>query len=145
MHNFDLHHTLLAKHAQHVVLVHFPVALVAVALLLDLLALRQRSRGLAAAAYYNLSIAAVAAVPTVITGLLAWQWQLEGAPLRGVIRLHLILGATSSVMIWISWWLARRDATKSALPFNRIAFEGLTVAIVAATAHLGGIVSGVTT
>jgi hypothetical protein len=46
-------------------------------------------------------------------------------------------------MIWISWWLARRDAGKPSRRFARIAIEGLTVAIVAATAHLGGIVSGV--
>lgn len=143
IHPFDLQHTLLAKHAQHVVLVHFPIALLFAALFFDLLALRQRDRGWAAAAYYNLSIAAAAVIPTAITGLLAWRWQLEGAQLRGILRLHLLLGATSSIMIWITWWLARRERRGASGPIPRLAMEALTVVVVAATAHLGGIVSGV--
>ena len=139
MHPFDLQHTLLAKHAQHVVLVHFPIALVVVALLLDLIALRQQSQGWATAAYYNLSIAAAAAIPTLITGLLAWRWQLEGAPLRGMLRLHLLFGATSCVMICLSWWIAKRGAPRAA----RLTMEVLTVLVIAVTAHLGGFVSGV--
>jgi uncharacterized membrane protein len=137
MHPFDLQHTLLAKHAQHVVLVHFPVALVMVALLFDLLALWRHNRVLAAAAYYNLSIAAAAVVPTVITGLIAWRWALEGAALRGVLRMHLVLGVTSAVLICFTWWVARRGTS------FRIVMEALTVVVVALTAHLGGIVSGV--
>jgi uncharacterized membrane protein len=137
MHPFDLQHTLLAKHAQHVVLVHFPVALVMVALLFDLLALWRHNRVLAAAAYYNLSIAAAAVVPTVVTGLIAWRWALEGAALRGALRMHLVLGVTSAVLICLTWWVARRGSSR------RIVMEGLTVVVVALTAHLGGIVSGV--
>ena len=68
MHFFDLQHTLFAKHAQHIVLVHFPIALVCVALLFDLLALRWSDRGFSAAAYLNLSIAAAAVLPVAITG-----------------------------------------------------------------------------
>lgn len=142
MHPFDLHHTLLAKHAQHVVLVHFPVALMFAALLFEWLDLRQPGRNWAAAAYGNLSVAAAAAFPTAISGLLAWRWQLEGAPLRGVLRLHLLFGASACVLIWITWWVAHR---KTASPWTRLALEFLTVAMVALAAHLGGIVSGVTT
>jgi hypothetical protein len=103
----------------------------------------RQSRTLSAAAYYNLTIAAAAVVPTLLTGLLAWRWQLEGAPLRGVLRLHLLLGATSGVLILLCWWFARRIASGSSSYRLRIAIEGLTVAIVAVTAHLGGVVSGV--
>ncbi|ABF43691.1 rubrerythrin-like protein [Candidatus Koribacter versatilis Ellin345] len=141
MHFFDLQHTLLAKHAQHIVLVHFPIALVCVALLFDLLALRWSDRGFAAAAYLNLSIAAAAVLPVAITGLLAWKWQLEGAPLRGVLRLHLLLGVSSVVMIAATWFAAKR--TRGSSSSWRIAMEFTTVAVVAVTAHLGGFVSGV--
>lgn len=138
MHAFDLQHTLLAKHAQHIVLVHFPVALVCVALLFDLLELRLRDGNWAKAAYYNLSIAAAATIPVIVTGLLAWRWQLEGAPLRGVLRLHLALGVTSSVLIVSTWWNARRSSSR----VTRVAMEAVTVGMVAATAHLGGVVAG---
>ena len=138
MRYFTLQYTLLAKHAQHIVLVHFPIALVCVALLFDLMELRRRDGNWAKAAYYNLSIAAAATIPVVITGLLAWRWQLEGAPITGSLRLHVILGLTSATLIVITWWNARRSSSRG----QRIAMEALTVMTVTATAHLGGIVAG---
>ena len=39
MHPFDLHTVLLAKHAQHVALVHFPIALLTAAAVAELLQL----------------------------------------------------------------------------------------------------------
>ena len=69
---------LLAKHAQHVALVHFPIALIFVAVAFDLLSLRKENLALLRAAYYTVIAAAIAAVPTVATGILAWQLQFEG-------------------------------------------------------------------
>jgi len=89
---FDVKAALLAKHAQHVVMIHFPIALFLASLAFDLLALWKGNRALATAAYYNLMAAAVATLPSVATGLLAWQWQLGGARLKGNLRLHLLLG-----------------------------------------------------
>ena len=57
---FDLKTVLLAKHAQHVVLIHFPIALFTVAVVFDFLAQGAKSRSLAAAAYFNLMLAASA-------------------------------------------------------------------------------------
>jgi len=45
---------LAAKHAQRVVLIHFPIALFIMGFTFDLLAVRLRRQELAAAAYYNL-------------------------------------------------------------------------------------------
>ena len=55
---FDLRTILLAKHAQHVVLIHFPIALFITGVGLDLLSRGKRTSQLAGAAYLNLSIAA---------------------------------------------------------------------------------------
>jgi uncharacterized membrane protein len=93
---FDLKAALLAKHAQHVVVIHFPIALFMASAVFDLLARWCRDRALTGAAYYNLLGAAVAALPAVATGLIAWQWLLEGEKLKGNLRLHLILGLTSA-------------------------------------------------
>ena len=92
MNPFDLRAALLAKHAQHVVLIHFPIALFVASFAFDLLALWRRDRNLATAAYYNLIAAAVTTLPAVVTRLLAWQWQYGGKRLRGNLRLHLFLG-----------------------------------------------------
>src|SRR6202521_4352519 len=78
---FDIRTVLEAKHAQHVVLIHFPIALFMTAVAFDFFATWKRNRALAAAAYFNLLLAAVFIVPVVATGLAAWQWALEGQKL----------------------------------------------------------------
>jgi uncharacterized membrane protein len=75
---FDLKSALLAKHAQHVVLIHFPIALFISAVAFDLIAHLTKRRDVADAAYYNLLVAAISTFPVLATGVLAWQFQLEG-------------------------------------------------------------------
>jgi uncharacterized membrane protein len=58
MNPFDLKTALLAKHTQHAVMVHFPIALLLVSFIFDLLARWRKISGLAAAARYNLFVAA---------------------------------------------------------------------------------------
>jgi uncharacterized membrane protein len=102
---FDLTTELLAKHAQHVVLIHFLIALFIAAVTFDLTAQWTKRRGLADTAYYNLLGAVISTLPVLATGILAWQFQLEGG--------HLVLACVSSVMIWVIWWInfrARRRA-----------------------------------
>ncbi|HZQ18907.1 MAG TPA: DUF2231 domain-containing protein [Terriglobales bacterium] len=61
MNPFDLRHALLAKHAQHVVTVHFPIALFVVGVMFDFLAKFSMKAALRTAAYYNLLVAAISA------------------------------------------------------------------------------------
>ena len=141
---FDLKTALLAKHAQHVVLIHFPIALFITAVTFDLIAQWTKRRELATAAYYNLLGAAISTVPGLATGLLAWQFQLEGQKLKGMLLLHLVLACVSTVMIWVVWWVHFRAQRQTAiLPSYRFAVEFLAVGLVALTGHLGGFLSGV--
>jgi uncharacterized membrane protein len=141
---FDLKTALLAKHAQHVVLIHFPIALFITAVVFDLIAQWTKRRGLASAAYYNLLGAAISTVPVLATGLLAWQFQLEGQKLKGILLLHLVLAGVSTVMIWLVWWVHFRARRRTVyLPSYRLAVELLAVGLVAVTGHLGGFLSGV--
>src|ERR1700683_3207630 len=100
---FDLKTVLLAKHAQHVVLIHFPIALFLTAVAFDLIAQWTKRPGLADSAYYNLLLAAVSTLPVLATGILARQFQLEGQKLKGILLLHLVLAGVSTVMIWLVW------------------------------------------
>ena len=59
MNPFDLKEALLAKHAQHVVLVHFPIALFLAGVGFDLLAQRWNKANFAAVANYNFLAAAL--------------------------------------------------------------------------------------
>jgi uncharacterized membrane protein len=143
VHPFDPKTIFLARHAQHVVLIYFPIALFISAVGFDLVAQWSKGRGVADAAYYNLMVAAISTIPVLVTGVLAWQLQLEGQKLKGVLLLHLVLAGVSSVMIWLVWWVhfrARRRA--KVLPNYRLALEILGVGLIALTGHLGGFLSG---
>jgi len=136
---------IFAKHAQHVVLIHFPIALFLTAVAFDYYAQWADDHGVAAAAYLNLLLAAVTTVPVLATGLAAWAWALEGQRLKGTLLMHLVLGIASSVLICVTYWIhwrARRRPT-STLPTYRLPLEAVGVLIVALTGHLGGILSGV--
>jgi uncharacterized membrane protein len=142
---FDLKTVLLAKHAQHVVLIHFPIALFTVAVAFDYLGQWTKNRTLAAAAYFNLLLAAVSTVPAVATGLVAWQWALEGQKLKGILLMHLVMGCVSSVLIWFVFWIhwRVRRHPKESLPKYRLPIEAVAVLLVGLTGHLGGFLSGV--
>jgi uncharacterized membrane protein len=141
---FDIKAALLAKHAQHVVLIHFPIALFVTAVAFDVIAHWTKRRALAEAAYFNLLVAAISTAPVIATGILAWQFQLEGQRLKGVLLLHLVLACVSGGMMGLAWWVHFRGRKQAEdLPSYRFAVEGLAAAIVVLTAHLGGFLSGV--
>lgn len=141
---FDFRTVVYAKHAQHVVLIHFPIALFITAVVFDLIAYWTKRRSFADAAYYNLLVAAAATIPVIVTGIIAWQLQLEGQKLKGNLLLHLLLGSLSGGLICVVWWLhflprKRNDEP----PAYRFAIEVVALLMVMATAHLGGFLSGV--
>lgn len=145
MHPLDPRSVLLAKHAQHVVLVHFPIALFLVGVAFDLAAHRSKRTDLATVANFNLILAAIFALPVVATGLVAWQWALEGARLKGPLLLHLVFGLLASVLMLVAGWLHLRAMKKPerALSASRFWIEFPAAALIALTGHLGGFVSGV--
>jgi uncharacterized membrane protein len=145
---FDLKAALLAKHAQHVVFVHFPIALTITAIAFEWLAAWKpgtQAAALADAAFWNLTAAAVMSVAAVATGLLAWQWQLEGAPLRGTLLLHALFGGATAGAILVLWWMRARQRSRSVSSPGRLYFALTVIAFVIITmaGHLGGFVSGV--
>lgn len=144
MNPFDPKTVFLAKHAQHVVLIHFPVALLISAVAFDLIAQLTKRKAMVEVAYYDLLVAAFSTFPVLVTGVLAWRFQLEGQKVKGILLDHLLLGSFATVLIWLVWWVhfrARRQ--KAPLPTYRIALECFAVVVVALTAHLGGFLSGV--
>jgi uncharacterized membrane protein len=136
---------LFAKHAQHVVLIHFPIALFIIGVLFDFVGQWKKQRLVAAAAYFNLFAAALTTIPVLITGIVAWQWALEGQRLKGILLMHLVLGCLSSVLIWLVWFIHMITQRKqgAVLPGYRLPIEVVTVVIVTLTGHLGGFLSGV--
>ena len=145
MNPFDIRTVLFAKHAQHVVLIHFPIALFLTGVAFDLAAVWTRRHDLAAVAYYNLTLAALSALPAAATGLLAWQWELEGKRLKGILLYHLLAGCTSLLLMLAVWRVHARIRRQpdQPLPQWRWPLQALAVLCVTLTGHLGGFLSGV--
>lgn len=144
MHPFDFRTVVFARHAQHVVLIHFPIASFIVGVVFDFWGQWTKQRLLTAAAYYNVFVAALTTVPALITGVLAWQCALGGQRLKGILLMHLVLGCVSSALICTVWLVQRRARKQGAsLPGYRFLIEAVAVAIVTVTGHLGGFLSGI--
>jgi uncharacterized membrane protein len=141
---FDLKAALLARHAQHPVIVHFPIALFIMSALFEALAVWRKQPMFASVAYFNLLAAAISIPFTIATGLAAWQFQLEGAALKGNLRLHLVFAITTATIILSLFWkryrLRKRHDSPSAAYFALMALGLLMITL---TGHLGGILSGV--
>jgi uncharacterized membrane protein len=145
MNPFDLKAALLAKHAQHPVIIHFPIALFIASVAFDFLAIWKKNPTLTTVAYYNLLSAAISAPVAIVSGLTAWQWQLEGARLKGNLLLHLIFALSSSGMIWVlcGWRIRQQGTPKRPLGGLYFALALTTFVLIAVAGHLGGILSGV--
>jgi uncharacterized membrane protein len=141
---FDIKAALLAGHAQHPVLVHFPIALFIASAVFEVLAIWRKQPLFAAVAYFNLFGAALSLPFTIATGLGAWRWQLEGATLKGNLKLHLICALTSALLIFFLCWMRSRLRAKASSPrFAYFAVMSLALMAITLTGHLGGILSGV--
>src|SRR5215469_5456884 len=143
---FDLKAALLQGHAQHPVIIHFPIALFIGSVVFEVIAAWRKQPVLASVAYYNLLGAALTVPLAIATGLGAWHWQLEGAAIKGNLLLHMICALTSALLIFFLTWMRLRLRTKGSSP--SIAYWAVAVVallVITLTGHLGGILSGVET
>ena len=141
---FDVKAALLARHAQHPVIVHFPIALFIMSAVFEIVALWRKQPVLASVAYFNLMAAAISIPFTIATGLAAWQFQLEGATLKGNLRLHLVFAITTAAIILVLFWKRYRLRTNGESPrASYFAVMAAGLMAITLTGHLGGILSGV--
>jgi len=143
---FDVKAALLQGHAQHPVIVHFPIALFIASAVFDILAIWRKQPVFSAVAYFNLVGAAMTIPLAIATGLGAWRWQLEGARLKGNLQLHLICALTTGAIIFLLCWRRSRLRAKGDLPgAGYFAVMALGLMMITLTGHIGGILSGVET
>jgi uncharacterized membrane protein len=137
---FDLRSVILARHAQHVVLIHFPIALFLIGVALDLMSRVKRNARLSTAAQVNLTAAAICIVPAYLTGWMAWKFALDGQRLHGVLLYHLSLASATTMLVIATWWVRSRPQSR---PMMAIILELAGTLTISLTAHLGGFLSGV--
>ena len=141
-HPFDPRSVFLARHAQHVVLIHFPIALFLIGVLFDLISRVKKDDRLGTVAQVNLKAAAICILPAYLTGLLAWQFALDGQRLHGVLLYHLGLASATTVLVIAAWRTRSRTQLR---PLISLAIELAAAFAISLTAHLGGFLSGVNT
>jgi hypothetical protein len=86
---------LLAKHAQHVALIPFPIALFIAGVAFALIAQWTRRRGLADAAYYNLLVAAISTLPVLRPASRPGSFN-SRQKLKGILLLHLAFACVAN-------------------------------------------------
>ena len=95
---------LIPKHTFHPALVHFPIALLAVAAFLELVGRRKSDQIYHKASIINLALGLFGASAAIVTGIIAWLRL--GYSLEGNLLIHLIL-ASLSVLIGIGAYTQR--------------------------------------
>src|SRR5256885_14194235 len=98
---FDLKAALLAGHAQHPVIIHFPIALFIASAVFEVMAVWRKKSGFATVAYYNLLGAALTGPLAIATCLGAWEWPPGSATLYGDFLLPMMCAPTSGSLIFL--------------------------------------------
>ena len=141
---FDPRTLLFPKHAQHRVIIHFPIACFMLSVLFDFLAYWKKNRQLAEAGYYNLIAAGITAPIAVITGLLAWKFAYGGVALQGILLAHLVLGIATSILVAILWRIRMKttghESPWPAAPY--VILSIITLGVLMLTGHIGGALIG---
>ncbi len=140
MHPFDLKSALLAKHAQHVVLIHFPIALFLTGAAFDLAARWTKNAtkrpALAAAAYLRPSRRCCFCAAGRRHGHRRLAVATGGAQAQGSLDLHPLSWGAPPVSLFVSVeWIhfQQHQASDSALPSYRLPLELLTAVVIVLT------------
>lgn len=124
----------------HPLIVHFPIALVLTALLLDLLAVIVKRPGWHRVALWNLSLGTLGAAAAVGTGLQAEGVAKHSFEIWKIMTLHKRLGITTLILgvIVTAWRLVHRDQLSPRARLITLGGMALMVLTLGFGAHLGG-------
>ena len=130
---------LVPAHSFHPLIVHFPVALLLVGAILEVVGARKKRPDLRAAGFLNISLGAVISVAAIVTGLTA-LFRLE-FPISGVPLIHLLMGTTASVAMllvaFVGWSENRKGRGRNTpLYWGLLTFAFISVA---AAGHFGSV------
>ncbi|MDB5309019.1 MAG: hypothetical protein JWO38_3221 [Gemmataceae bacterium] len=122
----------------HLLVLHFPIALVVVAGIAELLSARKPGRVPSESVRFCLWLAAIGAVPTAALG---WLYAAagNGAGSPQLLTIHRWLGTTTALWIVATAVCAERDVRRGARSRRTRLMLAAGVLLTGATAHLGGL------
>ncbi len=130
--------SIVPKNFFHPAIVHFPIALFIAGLFLDFLGWRKNQKSMLLAGWYNLVLAAVSAIGSIGSGLIA-MFRMH-LPFKGLIFTHLLLACLASVLMWILVGVRvhRHEKMSTASRGIYYVIAACTLILIAYSAHLGG-------
>jgi uncharacterized membrane protein len=126
--------SLIPRHGYHPAIVHFPIALILVAFLLDLGAIFLKKPFLRVAGTYNLVLGGLAGLFAIATGF--WATALKHLPIK-LLMTHLTVGIASIVCVAICL-LARRGTSTGAKAVTFVALLAAVI-LISSAGHFGGL------
>ena len=134
-------HALTVTHPLHTLMVHFPIALTAVAALFIVLALWRRSEPLENAAFFNLALAAVSTIVAGITGYRDNVIRFNGA--APMVNLKIFMASSLLILTTVTCvvrWRQRQILwTPTTMVLYLAAFGGC-FALAATLGFIGGVI-----
>ncbi|HEX6534018.1 MAG TPA: DUF2231 domain-containing protein [Gemmatimonadaceae bacterium] len=126
----------LLGHPIHQMLIVFPLGLLGMAVIFDIIRLLGGATGLAVASYHMIAGGIITGLLAAVFGLIDWLAIPSGTRAKAIGRWHAIGNVVIVALFAVSWWLRRPDpATPSTLAFV-LGLIGLALALV--TGWLGG-------
>lgn len=124
----------------HLLLLHFPIALLITAGLSEVLQFRQDFRAPSPVSRFCLTLAALASIPTVVLG---WFHAAAGNGVSApqMLSVHRWLGTGTGVVVLVAALWAWRDAYRGASSWGGRVALLVSILLVAATAHFGGLLA----
>ncbi|HOU54599.1 MAG TPA: DUF2231 domain-containing protein [Myxococcota bacterium] len=124
----------------HVAVVHFPIAWIAITLLLDLLAFGLGRRELGQAGLWTLGAGVLSYGPGVLTGLLRQGGISQTEAVQALVETHerLILASLAVAAVALVWRWRNRRALEGGARLLYLALLATACALVFLGAHLGG-------
>ncbi|MGQ0627314.1 MAG: DUF2231 domain-containing protein [Phycisphaerales bacterium] len=125
----------------HPIVVHFPIALLTVAALLEIIRILQRRTAVAPSAGACLVFAALGSIHAVVAGLLNDQHEPHGEGAAELIGLHKWVGIAAGVISILALLLYARARVPAATTMRRTAYAACVIAsapLVGLAGHLGG-------
>ncbi|HEY9426682.1 MAG TPA: DUF2231 domain-containing protein [Gemmatimonadaceae bacterium] len=126
----------LLGHPVHQMLIVFPLGLLGMAVIFDIIRLIFGATGLASSSYHMIAAGVITGLLAAVFGFIDWLAIPSGTRAKRIGVWHAIGNVTIVVLFAISWWLRRGDpADPSTLAFV-LGLVGLLLALV--TSWLGG-------
>lgn len=126
----------LLGHRVHPMLIVFPLGLLGMAVIFDIIRLANGDTALSVAAYYMIAAGVVMGLVAAVFGLLDWLSVAANTRAHSVGARHGIGNVIVVVLFAVSWWLRRPDPADPSTTAFVLGVIGLLLALV--TGWLGG-------